>query len=250
MRRTTSSWLSTIEKLGFKRSRRRSTGLRRSALGTYSRRLAAESLEERRLLAATHFVTTLIDESYVANEAADGTGLSLREAIGMAASDDIIKFDAALTSEGPATIRLDIKQTSDSAIEFSKGLTIEGPGANLLTVDAGGINIDPTPDSLPFDSSTGINGNDGDGRRIFRLTGSASTVVNISGLTLTGGDLRGNKGGGAIRSQVNLTLDGVYIVDNAAYSINATDPQGQGGGIYQAGGTLLVKNSTIAPTPL
>jgi len=50
MRRTTSSWLSTIAKLGFKTTSRRTRFSNHRTLGSYSRCLAAEMLEDRRML--------------------------------------------------------------------------------------------------------------------------------------------------------------------------------------------------------
>src|SRR5262245_51579949 len=83
MRRTTSSWLSTIAKLGFKR-RRVSRSMQRNLGG--NRSLRAEGLEERRLL-TTYWVANILDA---------GSG-SLRQAIIDANShsgSDIIRFDS------------------------------------------------------------------------------------------------------------------------------------------------------------
>jgi hypothetical protein len=182
-----------------------------------------ELLEDRRLLSIT--VDTLLDEN-------NGIGIgsvSLRDAIVAAAAGETIDFSPNLTSGGPATITL-----THGQLTISKSLTINGPGAGLLTVDASGN--DPTPDAK-----------DGNGSRVFFIddaTDNLRTVL-ISGLTLTGGDVRG--GGGAILARENLTVADSVISGNAATTTTGLDG---GGGIYSRSASgpansLTVHNSSI-----
>ena len=144
-------------------------------------------------------VDTLVDE-------ADGNyakgDLSLREAILLANTyagpnypnvSDTIRFDPALTANGPATIVLSLGE-----LAIQGATNIMGPGSNLLTVDASGN--DTTPGVF-----------DGKGTRIFNITDSTSgiLIVSISGLRLTGAD-----GNGAISSSEDLRLADVVLEQN------------------------------------
>ena len=106
-------------------------------------------------------------------------------------------------------------------------LTINGPGARLLTIDAG-------------NGADGVAGNQ-DGFRILELNdgvnGSSNRIeVNLSGVTLTGGDTSGN--GGAIENiGEQLTLTGVEITGNTGNT---------GGGIDNFNGSLTVNDSSFS----
>jgi CSLREA domain-containing protein len=184
---------------------RRSIAKRRSAIGVFPfrRRLHIEPLEDRRLL-ATITVDTLADGVGV-------PGTSLREAIAAANPNDSIDF--AVTG----TIQL--IGTGDLVI--NKPLTIQGPGQSLLTIQA-------------YDFGPGA----GNGSSIFfigDLDNGVQFDVEISGLTLTGGDTIGR--GGAIRCTESLVLGDCTITGNSAVS--------QGGGIYFRYGDLIVSRCTI-----
>jgi len=159
-------------------------------------------------LPAAFVVTNLNDQPVFATGDAPGT---LRQAIfdaSLAPDHDTIHFATALTSAGPATIQL-----SDAGeLSIDSSLTIFGPGSNLLTLVA----YDSTPTDI-----------DGLGARLFNILDSViDHVVTISGLTLTGGDIRGH--GGAIRNSGDLTLVASLITGNhARQSLYAA-----GGGIY------------------
>ncbi len=207
------------------------------------RRLRVEALEHRRML-ATFTVNTLIDTN-----AADGL-TTLREAITSANANpdtDTINFAASLTASGPAVIQL-TNSGHVGEIAINNNVTITGPGAQLLTVKA-------------YDPTTTV----GDGSRIFNIDdGSAATdkVVNISGLTLTGGDLSRTAGvGGAIFSKETLTITNSTISGSGAKvgggvygagstTINSSTIRGNisayGGGIFQFQKSLIVNNSTIS----
>ncbi len=154
-------------------------------------------------------------------DAADGV-MSLREAIvaaNQAGGADAIDFDAALFANGPATIFL-----AQGELKVTDDLAINGPDANLLTVDAGGV--DPTPHVKQSDGNRVFNIDDGT---------SALRAVSITGVTLTGADV--SEYGGAIFCKENLTITASTLTDN--------DAAAAGGAIYSEG-TLFVSNSTIS----
>lgn len=203
----------------------------RSRAQSTSRRLRMESLEARRVL-ATFAVTSDADA---------GSG-SLRQALldaNAQAGDDTIEFDAVLFST-PQTVNL-----ASALPTITENLVISGPGVDLLTID-GGHGTDSIPGT-------------GDGFRLLNVTdNNASNLLNveISGLTVTGGDVSG--AGGGIASRENLTLLEVAVVDNATGPgiDGAAGGAGQdggdgsrggdGGGVFSSGGNLTIIRSTIS----
>jgi hypothetical protein len=146
--------------------------------------------------------------------------LSLREAI-MLANDvvgpDTITFD-------PAVSTINLTSQLPTIVE---GVSIDGPGADLLTIDAG----------LGGDGLR-----NGNGFRILDIDDGVDgslIPVEISGLTLTGGDVTGS--GGAIENREDLTLRDAIIESNYASS--------RGGGVISidSGGQaqLSIQNSII-----
>jgi|GEM_PF-943247 len=200
-------------------------------------------LEERRVLSTITVTGT-------GDDVVNGDGeVTLREAITAANTDtsvdgstagsgnDEIVFDASLAGQ---TITLDGNQLP--TITGANGdLTITGLGARLLSIDGDGL-------SRILEVSVGAN-------------------VEVSGLTLTGGN-SGNVSGGAILSAGDLTITASQIENNTAetagggggifsnnavltivdttISGNTSNGTGAGGGIYNNGGTLTVINSTIS----
>ena len=172
---------------------------------SYARRLHVETLEDRRLLAV--FSVDNLNDS--------GAG-SLREAIGLANAGAVAD---EITFSVTGTIDL------ASQLHIFQPVTITGPGAEQLTIDAG--------DGADNTFATG------DGYRIFTIGSSASNFdVEISGLTLTGGDTAdtGIDLGGAIRSHENLTITSSTIVRNSS---------GNRGGAISNADSLTVIASTI-----
>ncbi len=186
---------------------------------------------ERQTLASPFFhVTTANDEFDYSN-----SDVSLREAINSANGSvgaDTITFDAALSGE---TIDLTLGQLS-----ISESVTITGLGADQLTVDAGGSS------------------------RVLQIN---SGTVNISGLTLSGGNA--DTGGGIqVEAAATTTLTGMVIHGNTSTTTNIIAGGGilnfgvlnvldstisnntalnqEGGGILNWGGTLAITNSTIS----
>ena len=186
------------------------------------RHLSLEPLEDRRLR-AVFTVSNLNDASVAAPGDAPGT---LRQAIYDAnhtAGDDQIVFEAALTSEGPATINL-----SDAGqLSINSNVVITGPGADLLTVRA----YDPTPDVK-----------DGLGARVLEIQSSVEgSKVTIRGLTLAGGDVLGD--GGGIRNDGALKLVESKVTDNTA---SGTEIAFGGGVAVSSIGRAEVTDSTVS----
>jgi len=173
------------------------------------RRLWLEPLESRRLL-ATFTVDTLVDESDGNFSAGD---FSLREAIGRANLDatvDRIDFEAGLTG----TIVL-----GGSELSITQGLVINGPGADKIALSGNNLS------------------------RIFSIqVFDKSIAVNISGMTISRGNVPQSAGGGIVAfadpsNPISLSLNRVRIVNNTA---------GSGGGIFAAWTALTVLNSAIS----
>ncbi len=165
-------------------------------------------------------------------ETAAGNGIcTLRAAVGEAnafAGTDTITFAPGITMISVA-----------GQIAISSNLTIIGNGASALTIQ-----------NTAALSTTS---------RIFNIT---NFTVNLSGMTLSGGNLTGNGGainntgtltitnclirenrasatGGAIRSTNNLTINNSVIRDNASTASTS-------GGISFAGANITVNNTTVS----
>ncbi len=120
-------------------------------------------------------------------------------------------------------------------------MTLNGPGANLLTVRR--------PDSVA-------------NFRIFNIPGGITGGVAISGMTITGGRVPGDFGGG-IYSRSNLTLTNVHLTGNNAAtgggiylenaatfnlirSVVSSNTADQDGGGMELRGNVTLTNSTIS----
>ena len=134
---------------------------------------------------------------------------TLRQAIADVCPGGTITFAAGLTS--PITL-------TTGNLVIAKNLTITGPGASTLTIQRS-----PVVDTPQF--------------RIFNI-GGGSTVT-ISGLTISGGNVEGSNGGGAIfNGGAVLTINNCTISGNSVSNHN-------GGGVYN-NNTLIINNSNIS----
>ncbi|HYW72647.1 MAG TPA: choice-of-anchor Q domain-containing protein, partial [Pyrinomonadaceae bacterium] len=140
----------------------------------------------------------------VTNGNDSGAG-SLRDVILHACPGSTITFQPGVTN---------VTLTSAELV-LDKNLTIQGPGANVLTIQRSAVNGTPQ----------------------FRLlrTSSAAVTMNVSGLTLTNGDVNG--AGGAIQSLGPLSLNAVTVSGNHA---------SQAAGGVEAFSSLNVDGSTIS----
>lgn len=167
----------------------------------------------------------------VSNTSDSGAG-SLRNALAGACSGGTINFSPDFNT--PQMIML----TGELVID--RDITINGAGANLLTINA---------------NNTG---------RVFHITGG---TVNLSGMTITGGNAAGGGNGGGIANLGGtLTLTNSVVSGNTApnlgggiYSMNpltivgstlsgntANNAVGSTGGGIHSTGSLLMVNSTIS----
>lgn len=181
-------------------------------------------------------VDTLADESDGDYAVGD---LSLREAVGLAngsVGGDAITFAPELVG---TTILL---QHGEMRIADDVSIDATGLGGTL-TIDASG-------------SDTSPQFNNGEGSRIFNVDeGDDGTLldVELSGLTLTGGDVVDTFGGGAILNAENLTVNQSTITGNSAQGVLSFPPGetfitvgGRGGGIgVRTGGSLTLVASTV-----
>jgi|GEM_PF-717161 len=172
-------------------------------------------------------VTTLADNPYdggtLAQELAEGHGLSLRQALGLANQDptsaDLITFDPSLVGGSTHGV-------NDGALLLTNGaLTVNGD----VTIE-GDINGDTKPDIT-------INGQGNS--QDFVITGGN---VALDGLTITGGYNYANGGGVSIQAagygSAEVTISHSAVTNNYA---------GFGGGIsVDAGDFLLLANSTVS----
>jgi hypothetical protein len=139
----------------------------------------------------------------VSNLLDSGSG-SLRGQIAAAASGDTIQFAQGLS--GKITL-------TGGEIAFNKSLPIQGPGAGTITVDGNNAS------------------------RIFDISGSSSTTVTISGLTLTHGHT-GSSGGAIDDSGATLTIADSVISGNFSGDL--------GGALNVYSGTVTIQDSTIS----
>jgi hypothetical protein len=190
-------------------------------------------------------VTTLSDETYdggdIDEETADGNGLSLREAIGLAnaaGGSHSITFDQSLAggtltlTNGELNIESDI--TVDGDVLGNDGVA-NGSGKDDITVDGHGGSI------------------------VFYMGGGTSV---LNGLTITGGsDLAGGGvyvEGGAVVTVANSTLSGntagiyggaVWNNDSTVTLINTTlsnNTAPYGGAVATRGGSFTAINTTLS----
>jgi len=138
--------------------------------------------------------------------------LSLREAIGLAQAQvdhDTIEFDVSLAG---STINLDIAL---GQLTINDDVTIIGLGADELTVDAGGNS------------------------RVLKIS---EGTVNISGLTISGGNAQQ---GGGIKNELGTTTTLTEMVISSNTATAAGTSTGGGGGLWNDG-DLTITSSTIS----
>ncbi len=209
----------------------------RRRLRTRHRRLRAESLESRRVL-ATFVVSTAADIV----DAGDGV-TSLREAIQLAnnqAGDDTITFDPAAFADA-TTIDLQLGELS-----VAETLVITGPDANL-TIDAGGLsrilNVDATTSELTLHHLTLQGGrtsaiDEGGGAIKF----SSGGTLRLSDVNLVDNATSGDQSaGGALFSLGGTVIENSLVVGNATTGTDAS-----GGGVYVRGSSLTINDSDIS----
>jgi CSLREA domain-containing protein len=156
---------------------------------------------------AAQVTVTVADDN---NDGLCNAVCTLREAIQAAGPSDEVIFSPLFNT--PQTIDL------TGGHMTTNGITITGPGAHLLTVRSV---IGQGPIS-----------------RIFNFNGS----INLSGMTITGGNVNGAGGGGIAIGSGTAVLTGVVVTGNtAAGGVTAFS-----GGITMSGGLLIMNNCTVS----
>ena len=175
------------------------------------------------LLALTVQAQTLriVTKTEDTNDGACDADCSLREAISAANTNDMIAFASPLF-DSPQTITLS-EAAGFRDLIINKTLTIDGKGANLLTVRR-----DPAA-TANF--------------RVFTINSPAGTVT-LGRMTISGGKVFANIGGGGVYSSSNQTtlfIDRCHVTGNTA----TTSSAGGAGGVASIG-NLIIRNSTIS----
>jgi predicted outer membrane repeat protein len=150
---------------------------------------------------SAHAATIIVNNT---NDSGPG---SLRQALADAQDGDTIQFDPALNGQ---TINL-----TSAQLVIQSDATIDGPGATLLTVKR-----DPQAADL----------------RIFDVT--PGHTVEINGLTISGGHITDDNGGGILNDNSTLTMAHCTIYRNAIVSASGFNAN-SGGGIYNSGAMTL-----------
>ncbi len=175
--------------------------------------------------AADYTVDTTTDE--VDGSCSDGD-CSLRDAIILSNADttrDTIRFDDTISG---SAICLTLSGTGeDSAatgdLDIRQPLWIIGNGATSTIIDGG---------STEASGTTTCTSSLGD--RIFHInSASASDDVNISSLTIAGGDITESVGGGIYNQKGDASVSFSVIKNNRVYFTNSSN--GHGGGISNSG---------------
>jgi len=175
------------------------------------RRLWLTPLEDRAVPAS--FVVTLTGDAGNADPMDPATKGDIRHVIGLANAspgDDTIVFDAAIT-----------------AVSLNSQLPISQVGAGLQ-IDGGGT---VTLTNVAAASATS---------RLFNIAAIGAGLVELKGLTLTGGNLiSGNNGGAILTAGTNLKLT------NCVFNANATGSAGGAVATATAATTLVIENCTF-----
>ncbi len=190
--------------------------------------IVCEALEDRTLLAA-FVVDSLLDTP----DAMPGDGIA-EDAVGLTTLRAAIMEAEALPGADDITFSIGAGGTIERGALYptiTEDLTIIGPGADLLTMDANGS---------------------GRGFLINNPNGSTpdTPVVEIIGMTITGGIADAFGGGGVANFGGDLTLRGVRITGNGSAAVGLT----AGGGVnfgaglispFESPGTLIIIDSLI-----
>ncbi|MEL6477098.1 MAG: right-handed parallel beta-helix repeat-containing protein [Pseudomonadota bacterium] len=162
-------------------------------------------------------VTTLSDESFndgsLSEEINDGDGLSLREALGIAAGTSTVETITFASDLAGGTLLLDNTPLSIADTVIVDG-DIDGDGKADITLDA-----------------------QGNFRALEISAGAADSDVTLNALTITGGRAHGVGGGIRVNADQSLTLTNSTVIDN--FSSDG------GGGIWANRANLTIENSLI-----
>jgi len=163
------------------------------------------------------FFVVAVPNTFLVTTTADAGAGSLRDTVALAAATpgpDVITFDTAGAFAGAATINL-----SGGAITIGDSMSIVGTGAAKLTVN-----------NTKASSTTS---------HVFNITGAGSIIVNVSDLTISGGNTS-TTGGGVTMADESVTFTNVTFTNNKSSSTG-----GGAVGMTTGGGRLFLINSTV-----
>ncbi len=188
--------------------------------------------------------------SFVVTNTNDSDSGSLRQAVldaNIAPGMDTITFGPLFDS--PQTITL----TSGDIVfdnSVSASVTIEGPSANLLTVNGNNASRIFTILQAPtvvIKNMTLTNGN-ATSAILDRVGGAISNqgTLTLDGVVVTGNGASASGGGLYNGSGASITVNGCTVSNNISNSANSQNlNSGNGGGIYSAGTSLTISDSSI-----
>jgi len=204
-------------------------------------------------------VTTLADDSYdggtLAEELADGGGLSLREAIGVindgTVSETRITFDDSIAG-GQIDLSGDLAITASMDIDGgTAGMTVAGNGSDrVFTIDGGATtSISVSLDTLTITGGGSVNR--GGGVRVL-----AGDHVSITNSLLVGNDANNFGDAIAVESGASATLTNTTVADNGVGTSYAVQSEGtitmsnvtvtgNAHGVGISGGTATTVNSIV-----
>ncbi|MDO5567074.1 MAG: hypothetical protein Q4G59_10500, partial [Planctomycetia bacterium] len=220
-----------------------SSGLRRSGSrkggkarqGNFRQRLTFEPLEERTLLSATTWeVNTPIDVAADSWDTTDNV-VSLREAIARAVAGDTINFDSRIDWSLEANKIV----LSNGELTIDKSLTIDAMKTPGVTVDAnqtsGVFLISCETEEIPLVELIGLTITGGE-----KAEGAGGGILNVGNLTISNSEISGNSAsksyGGGILNAGNLTMTNSTVSGNIG---------SYGGGICNEGESALLINCTV-----
>jgi hypothetical protein len=231
----------------------------------FSRRLRVEPLEDRRMLAVltvnTHsddWNTTVGDEFLTLREAITvvnaGTKTGIIPVLGRELSEaeknlvntsveDLGQNDLIVFSGVTSPIQLANGAGGFGQLNIQKSVVIDGQdGSDAIIIQAWDSDV-----GTPIDNNSS---NDGDGGRIFEISGGGEIIIDVElrNLTLTGADVRFGSGGGGGGGAIRLLSENL-ILDNVLLHGNASDDSQGGGAIYASmtsGAKLKIANSILS----
>nr|WP_243458547.1 PEP-CTERM sorting domain-containing protein [Nostoc sp. UIC 10630] len=170
----------------------------------------------------------------------DDSGVgSLRDAINIASSNDVVEF---LLGSNPSTITL-----TSGALAIAKNLTINGPGANLLTISGNNqfpvFNINAADVTLSGLAIAGdINGYNSSNVTFFNSTVNDNVKIDNStgNVTFINSTINGNS--------VQINANALTLINDSNITVPSNPSGGGNSGQSSSGGSISIGAGTITIT--
>ncbi|MBE8990078.1 PEP-CTERM sorting domain-containing protein [Nostoc sp. LEGE 12450] len=164
---------------------------------------------------------------------------SLRDAINIASSNDVVEF---LLGSNPSTITL-----TSGALAIAKNLTINGPGANLLTISGNNqfpvFNINAADVTLSGLAIAGdINGYNSSNVTFFNSTVNDNVKIDNStgNVTFINSSINGNS--------VEINANTLTLINDSNVTVPSNPTGGGNSGQSSSGGNISIGAGTITIT--